>query len=183
MKPTRGAHESLMDFRSGSKIQQRSRRWPRSCAGHRAKAPAMKGIRRHKPRKREGGGGTFLRRSCVFGAVSEPPVEFCPVSHELQLEFGCQVRPAFAAGMRANTRDFRCLRACRGVAALRVLCLSLSLFSWWRWRCAGMAGARVSRRAWRAVPRSAVPGGRGGSSFLTGCVLGGAASRSRARTR
>src|ERR1022692_4834697 len=35
-----------------------------------------------------------------------------------------------------------------------------------------MAAARVSRRVWRAVPRSAFPGGRGGSSFLTVSGLG-----------
>ena len=47
-----GAHESRMDFRSGSKIRKWSRRSPRSCGGHRAKAPAMKRTRRHKPPKR-----------------------------------------------------------------------------------------------------------------------------------
>src|ERR1017187_6893214 len=36
-----------------------------------------------------------------------------------------------------------------------------------------MAAARVSRRVWRAVPRAAFPGGRGGSSFLTVSGLGG----------
>jgi Transposase domain (DUF772)/Transposase DDE domain len=35
-----------------------------------------------------------------------------------------------------------------------------------------MVSARVSRRVWRAVPRSAFPGGRGGSSFLTVSGLG-----------
>ena len=34
----------------------------------------------------------------------------------------------------------------------------MSVF-WW---CAGIGGARVSRRGWRAVPRSAVPRARGG---------------------
>jgi len=43
--------------------------------------------------------------------------------------------------------------------ASRVLYLFLSLFSWRRCRSAGMGGARVSRRAWRAVPRSASPAG------------------------
>ena len=56
----------------------------------------------------------------------------------------------------------------RGVPDPRVLCLFLSLFPCWRCRGAGMVAARVSRRGWRAVPRSAVPGGRGGSSFLAG---------------
>lgn len=36
------------------------------------------------------------------GIGSEPPVEFCLVLRELQLEFRCQVRAAFAAGMRAD---------------------------------------------------------------------------------
>src|SRR5271163_2091005 len=53
--------------------------------------------------------------------------------------------------------------ACSGCCGLRVPCLSWCLFSRLRWRFPGMADARVSRRAWRAVPRSASPGGRGGS--------------------
>jgi len=43
--------------------------------------------------------------------------------------------------------------------ASRVLYLFLSLFSWRCCRSAGMDGARVPRRAWRAVPRSAAPAG------------------------
>jgi hypothetical protein len=39
-----------------------------------------------------------------------------------------------------------------------VPCQSLSLFSQWRRWGAGIATARVSRRGWRAVPRSAAPG-------------------------
>jgi Transposase, Mutator family len=62
--------------------------------------------------------------------------------------------------------------ACSGCCGLRVPCLSWCLFSRLRWRCPGMAAARVSRRAWRAVPRSVFPGGRGGSSFLTVSGLG-----------
>src|SRR5271167_713744 len=57
-----------------------------------------------------------------------------------------------------NTSDFRCL-GLLVCAASRVLYLFLSLFSWRRCRFAGMGGARVSRRAWRAVPRSAAPAG------------------------
>ncbi len=45
-----------------------------------------------------------------------------------------------------------------------------------------MVTARVSRRGWRAVPRSAAPHARGDSSFLR-TVPGIAARRSRARTR
>jgi hypothetical protein len=52
-RKTHGARESKLGFRSGSKIRQRSRCWPRSCASHRAKAPAVKGIRRHKPQMEE----------------------------------------------------------------------------------------------------------------------------------
>jgi RNA-directed DNA polymerase len=40
----------------------------------------------------------------------------------------------------------------------RVFYLSLSLFSWLRWLCVGMAAARLSRRVAR-VPRSAAPEG------------------------
>ena len=41
-------------------------------------------------------------------------------------------------------------------------------------RCrVGHGFARVSRRVWRAVPRSAAPACRGGSSFLTGSGPGG----------
>jgi hypothetical protein len=42
MRKTPGVHESLMDFRSGLKIRQRSRRSPRSCGDRRAKAPITK---------------------------------------------------------------------------------------------------------------------------------------------
>ena len=42
-------------------------------------------------------------------------------------------------------------------SSARVPFLFLSLFSWWRCRCAGMDSARVSRRVRRAVPRSAGP--------------------------
>ena len=45
-----------------------------------------------------------------------------------------------------------------GCSAFFVLYVFLSLFSWWCRRRAGMGGTRVSRRARRAVPRSAAPG-------------------------
>jgi site-specific DNA recombinase len=45
-----------------------------------------------------------------------------------------------------------------GCSAFRVLCVFLSLFSWWCRRRAGMGRTRVSRRVRRAVPRSAAPG-------------------------
>src|SRR5712692_10813674 len=48
-----------------------------------------------------------------------------------------------------------------------------------------MISARVSRRGWRAVPRSAAPGGRGGSSFLTGLrrAVGNAVAGAKTVTR
>jgi hypothetical protein len=52
---------------------------------------------------------------------------------------------------------------CSGCCGLRVLCLSWCLFSRLRWRCPGMADARVSRRVWRAVPG---PRSRAGGRFL-----------------
>ena len=49
-------------------------------------------------------------------------------------------------------------------------------FWWWFCGCRGVAAARVSRRGWRAVPRSAAPVGRVGSSFLTGVLAAGGLS-------
>jgi putative transposase len=51
-------------------------------------------------------------------------------------------------------------------------CGSLSLVSWCRRWSAGMVSARVSRRGWRAVPRSAAPAGGAVFSFLTGSGCG-----------
>jgi hypothetical protein len=45
-----------------------------------------------------------------------------------------------------------------GCSAFRVLCVFLSLYSWWCRRRAGMDETRVSRRVGRAVPRPAAPG-------------------------
>src|SRR5438309_10715212 len=42
-----------------------------------------------------------------------------------------------------------------------------------------MVSARVSRRGRRAVPRSAAPPRRGGSSFLAGSVRGGVLAQAR----
>ena len=78
----------------------------------------------------------------------------------------------------ANTTYFRCFRF-SGV--LRCLCSVYARKSVSGW-CEDMPGTRVSRREWRAVPRSAAP--RGGAFLLPGGfpVLAGA-SRSRVRIR
>ena len=60
--------------------------------------------RRHKPKAESGRGHSSAASPC--SARSESPVEFCPVAQELQLEFRWQVRPALAAGMRADDQPF-----------------------------------------------------------------------------
>ena len=75
-----------------------------------------------------------------------------------------------------NTTDFRRFRL---AGVLRCLCSVRARKSVSGW-CEGILQTRVSRRGWRAVPRSAVPRARAVSSFLT--VLA-RASRSRARIR
>ena len=71
-----------------------------------------------------------------------------------------------ALGGTVNTTYFRCfmvpgvLRFCCPVCVVGAVSVLR----------AGIVSARVSRRGWRAVPRSAAPSARGCSSFLTGQV-------------
>ena len=76
--------------------------------------------------------------------------------------------PVAALGPTPGTLGVWCVLGCY---RSRAPCRSLSLVWWCRRWSAGMISARVSRRGWRAVPRSAAPAGGAVSAFLTGVRL------------
>ena len=73
---------------------------------------------------------------------------------QLHGEFGAACEEIYLLGSQEATPGTLGVWGFLVCTASGVLYLFLSLFSWRRCRSAGMGGTRVSRRAWRAVPRS-----------------------------